>query len=136
MRTALFPAKYESLDAIREFVAQAADDAHMGGGDSYKTQLAVDEACSNIIEHACEGDDEQIEITCDALDDQLKIMIRDHGEPFDPADAPSPDLDAALEDRPIGGLGVFLIKKLMDEISYEVLGEAGNILTLTKHCKR
>jgi serine/threonine-protein kinase RsbW len=137
MRTAIFPAKYESLNAMREFVCQAAEDAHMSESDSYKVQLAVDEACSNIIEHACDGENEDdIEITCVELDDQVKIMIRDHGEPFDPTTAPAPDLDADLEDRPVGGLGIFLMKRLMDDICYEALGEAGNVLTLIKHRAR
>jgi serine/threonine-protein kinase RsbW len=134
MRTAIFPAKYESLDAMREFVCQAAQDSHMKESDSYKVQLAVDEACSNIVEHACEGEcGEEIEITCIDAKDRLTVMIRDHGRPFDPDSAPVPDLDADLEERPIGGLGVFLIKRLMDEIRYEVLGEAGNVLTLVKY---
>jgi len=134
MRTAIFPAKYESLDAMREFVCQAAQDSYMNDSDSYKVQLAVDEACSNIVEHACEGEcGEEIEITCIDAEDRLTVMIRDHGQPFDPDSAPVPDLDADLEDRPIGGLGVFLIKRLMDEIRYEVLGEAGNMLTLVKY---
>lgn len=137
MRTAIFPAKYESLDPMREFVCQAAEDAQMNDGDSYKVQLAVDEACSNIIEHACEGEcGEEIEITCSDGEGRLTVMIRDHGQPFDPDMAPAPNLEADLEERPIGGLGVFLIKRLMDEVRYEVLGEAGNLLTLVKYHTR
>lgn len=137
MRTAIFTARYELLDSIREFVCQAADDARMSDSDSYKVQLAVDEACSNIIEHACDGEcGEEIEITCSDAEDRLTVMIRDHGVPFDPDSAPAPDLEADLEDRPIGGLGVFLMKRLMDEIRYEVLGEAGNVLTLVKYHPR
>jgi serine/threonine-protein kinase RsbW len=136
MRTALFRTKYEALDDMREFVRQAAEDAGMDDGDIYAVQLAVDEACSNIIEHACHGRcDEQIEITCTTSGDRLTIMIRDHGEPFDPASAPAPDLDADLENRPVGGLGIFLMRQLMDEIRYERLGESGNVLTLVKYRK-
>jgi anti-sigma regulatory factor (Ser/Thr protein kinase) len=62
-------------------------------------------------------------------------MLRDHGISFDPTHAPNPDLTLDLEDRPIGGLGVFLIKTLMDEIHYEALGESGNLLTMVK-CRR
>ena len=137
MRTAIFLTKYESLNDMREFVRQAAEDADMGEGDIYAIQLAVDEACSNVIEHACDGEcEEQIEITCTTSDDRLTIMVRDHGEPFDPTSAPSPDLDAAIEDRPVGGLGIFLIRQLMDEIRYERLGTAGNVLTLVKYRKK
>jgi serine/threonine-protein kinase RsbW len=137
MRTALFRTKYEALDDMREFVRQAAEDAGMDDGDIYAVQLAVDEACSNIIEYACHGRcDEQIEITCTTSGDRLTVMIRDHGEPFDPASAPAPDLDADLENRPVGGLGIFLMRQLMDEIRYERLGESGNVLTLVKYRKR
>ena len=137
MRTAIFLTKYEALNDMREFVRQAAEDANMGEGDIYSIQLAVDEACSNIIEHACDGEcEEQIEITCTTSDDRLTILVHDHGEPFDPTSAPFPDLDAAIEDRPIGGLGIFLMRQLMDEIRYERLGEAGNVLTLVKYRKK
>jgi serine/threonine-protein kinase RsbW len=137
MRTAIFLTKYEALDAMREFVCQAAEDAGMNESDSYKIQLAVDEACSNIIEHACGGEcGDEIEITCDAASDRLTVMIRDHGEPFNPDTAPMPDLDADLEDRPVGGLGIFLMKRLMDEVSYEVLDGVGNMLTLVKYRTR
>jgi serine/threonine-protein kinase RsbW len=122
---------------MREFVRQAAEDADMGDGDIYAVQLAVDEACSNIIEHACHGRcDEQIEITCTTSGDHLTIMIRDHGEPFDPTSAPDPDLDAGIKNRPVGGLGIFLMRQLTDEIHYEQMGESGNILTLVKYRKR
>ena len=137
MRTAIFPSKFEALDPMREFVCQAAEDAGMDEGESYKIQLAMDEACSNIIEHGGEEvGEEQLEITCTDADDRLMIMIRDHGEPFDPTSAPAPDLVADIKHRKIGGLGIFLMRRLMDEIRYEQLGEAGNVLTLIKYRKR
>ena len=77
-----------------------------------------------------------IEITCTDAKDRLTVMIRDHGQPFDPDKAPAPNLEADLEERPVGGLGVFLIKRLMDEVRYEMLGEAGNLLTLVKYHTR
>lgn len=136
MRTALFRSKYEALDDMRAFVRQAAEDASMGDGEIYAVQLAVDEACSNIIEHACDGrGEEQIEITCTTSGNRLTVMIRDHGEPFDPASAPAPDLETGIENRPVGGLGIFLMRQLMDEIRYERLGESGNMLTLVKYRK-
>jgi serine/threonine-protein kinase RsbW len=137
MRTAIFLTKYELLDGMREFVRQAAEDAGMDEGDTYAVQLAVDEACSNIIEHACNGEcDQEIEITCTTSAEHLTIMIRDHGESFDPASVPVPDLDAGIENRPVGGLGIFLMRQSMDEITYERLGENGNLLTLVKYRQR
>ncbi len=136
MRTAIFSAKFENLDEMREFAGQAAQDAGLNDEQVYAVKLAVDEACTNIIEHAYgaeKGGD--IECTCSADQACIRIMLRDHGTPFDPTLAPNPDLTLDLEERPIGGLGVFLIKTLMDEIHYETLGESGNLLTLVK-CRR
>ena len=118
---------------MREFAGQAARDAGLNNEQVYAVKLAVDEACTNIIEHAYGieyGGD--IECTCMADQTCIKIMLRDHGRPFDPTLVPNPDLTLELEHRPIGGLGVFLMKTLMDEIHYETLGESGNLLTMVK----
>jgi len=134
MRTAIFTAKFDQLDAIREFAAQAARDAGMDDSATYAVELCIDEACTNIIEHAYEGiDGGEIECTCDKDDKNLTIILHDHGKSFDPSSIPFPDLNADLESRPVGGLGVFLIKKLMDEVRFEPLGEVGNVLTMVKH---
>ena len=137
MRTTIFSATVENLDSIREFACQAAQDAGMDDWDCYSIRLAVDEACSNIIEHAYAGKvGEEIEVTCDVSDNKLVVILRDHGHPFNPALVPSPDLAATLQDRKIGGLGIYLMHRLMDEVRYEALGEAGNVLTLVKHRKK
>jgi serine/threonine-protein kinase RsbW len=137
MRTAMFQAKYENLDAIREFVAQAAIDAGLRETGVYAVQLAADEACSNIIEHAYEDQcDEEIECTCSDNGEDLIMIFRDHGKQFDPASVPEPVLTGSLNERQIGGLGIFLMNHLMDEVHYESMGEAGNVLTLKKHLTR
>ncbi len=136
MRTAIFSAKFDQLDAIREFAAQAARDAGMDDSAIYAVELSMDEACTNVIEHAYEGMKEgEIECTCDADDKNLTIIIHDHGKSFDPSTIALPNLDADLDSRPVGGLGVFLMKKLMDDVRFEPLGEAGNVLTMVKRRK-
>jgi serine phosphatase RsbU (regulator of sigma subunit)/anti-sigma regulatory factor (Ser/Thr protein kinase)/putative methionine-R-sulfoxide reductase with GAF domain len=136
MRTAIFPARFDQLDAIRGFAAQAARDAGMDDSDTYSVELAMDEACTNIIEHAYQGENKgDIECTCETDDACLHIIIRDHGKPFDPSTVSEPDLDADIDSRPVGGLGVFLIKQLMDEVHFEPLGESGNVLTMVKRRK-
>jgi serine/threonine-protein kinase RsbW len=133
MRTAIFPARFDQLDSIRAFAAQAARDAGLPESAVNAVELAVDEACSNIVEHAYQGRKKgDIECTCDARPDALVIVLRDHGRPFDLSAVPLPDLEASLSKRRVGGLGVFIIKKLMDEVHFEALGEAGNVLTLVK----
>jgi anti-sigma regulatory factor (Ser/Thr protein kinase) len=136
MRTAIFQAKYENLDAIRDYVAQAAKDAGFDEKGVYAIQLAADEACSNIIEHAY-GPDVKGEIECSCSQDgkDLVIIFRDHGCCFDPSSVVEPIMTGPLNERQIGGLGLFLIRNLMDEVCFENLGPAGNVLTIKKHLK-
>ncbi len=133
MTTRTFPAQFEYLDAIRDFAAEAARQAGMDEKEIYNVQLAVDEAASNVIEHAYEGiPDGQIEITLTVRRDTLSIVMCDQGRPFDPNIVAEPDINAALEDREIGGLGLFFMHKLMSEVRFEHSPEKGNILTMIK----
>ena len=136
MRTAIFPAKFDQLDTIRGFTSQAARDAGMDDSETYAVELAVDEACTNIIEHAYEGENRgEIECTCDFNKTFLTVILRDHGKPFDPSTVRTPDITANIDDRTVGGLGVYLMKQLMDEVRFEPLGESGNVLTMIKRRK-
>lgn len=134
MRTAIFQANFKNLDSIREYVARAAKDAGFDEAGIYAIQLAADEASSNIIEHAYKADDNgEIECTCSIEGDNLVIVFRDHGLSYEPDSIPEPNLTGKLNKRQIGGLGLYLIRHLMDEVHYESLDEAGNVLTLKKH---
>lgn len=128
-----FPAQFEFLDEIREFVAQVAREGGFIEKEIYSLQLAADEAASNIIEHAYEGvSHANIDITCDMRGDTLTITMRDTGATFDPSEVKHPNLKADLSERQIGGLGVYLMRKLMDEVRYESNPKTGNLLTMTK----
>lgn len=132
MKTVQFAAKFEFLDEIREFVGAIARDGGFSDKDVYNIQLATDEAASNIIEHAYEKiKDGKLELSCDVQNDLITIVLIDHGESFDPSEIPLPDLKADLSKRKIGGLGIFLMRKLMDEVHYEVKAKS-NVLTMTK----
>jgi serine/threonine-protein kinase RsbW len=133
MRTQLFLADFSNLQQMREFVAQAARDAGFDEQETYAVQLATDEAASNIIEHAYRGQEGgQIEITCQARSDGLVVILRDHGRSFDPQRVRPPNLKAKLSRRSIGGLGLYMIYHLMDEVQYQTEPGAGNVLTLFK----
>ena len=133
MRKIKFPAQFQYLDEIRDFVAEVASRGGFDGKEVYAIQLAADEAASNIIEHAYgdmpAGD---IEITCEMKNGVLTITMRDHGRPFDPASVRPPNLKADLSKRKIGGLGIYLMRKLMDSVHYESVPGQGNLLTLQK----
>ena len=134
MQTKQFTAKFEYLDEIRDFVGEIAHSGKFSDKDVYNIQLAADEAASNIIEHAYEGvSDGVLEISCGLKNDVLTIILVDHGESFDPSDVPMPNLKADLSERKIGGLGLYLMRKLMDEVSYNVDSKNNsNTLTLIK----
>jgi serine/threonine-protein kinase RsbW len=141
-----FPARFDSLAAISVFVTQRALVAGLGPRAVYAVQVAVDEACSNIIEHAYGGEAPAdalslaegrhlptIKCTCRTRQDCLVVELRDHGRPFDPATVPKPNLKADLNERHAGGLGVYFIQQLMDVVQFESTPEQGNTLTLTKY---
>ncbi len=132
MSTFTFPAQFEYLDEIRSYVAREARSAGFSDKDVYALQLAADEAASNIIEHAYAGrSDGSFVMSCDFQKDRLVITFRDQGQAFDVSKVSNPDLKADLSERKIGGLGIYLMRKLMDEVHYRSTGSE-NILTLTK----
>jgi serine/threonine-protein kinase RsbW len=133
MNTVQYAAKFEHLDEIREFVGDIARAGGFSDKDVYNIQLATDEAASNIIEHAYENiSDGILELSCGMEGDAIKIILIDRGESFDPSEVPLPDLKADLSERKIGGLGIFLMRKLMDEVHYEPKPDKSNILTMIK----
>jgi serine/threonine-protein kinase RsbW len=133
MQSVRFAAKFEFLDEIREFVGEIARQGGFSDKDVYNIQLATDEAASNMIEHSYENiPDGVIDLACGMEGDQIQIVLTDYGEPFDPSAIPLPDLKADLSDRKIGGLGIFLMRKLMDEVHYEPKPDKSNVLTMIK----
>ena len=116
----------DSLPAILEGVARAVVAEGLGPQKAGSAELAVEEAVSNVCKYSGPAD---IELVCLADDALFAIEISDTGRPFDPTGRPDPDLTLGLEERPIGGLGVFLIKKVTDALSYERKGER-NVLRL------
>ncbi|MBN1920093.1 MAG: ATP-binding protein [Anaerolineae bacterium] len=131
--TCSFPAVCASLEAISSQVKEAAQAAGLNDDAAYAIQLAVEEACDNIIEHAygksMSGD---IECTCKATPEGLVVTLRDHGCSFDPDSVPPPDLDSPLEERDAGGLGLHFIRKLTDDFCFQFDAEQGNVLMLFK----
>ena len=110
------------LGRVRDFVVSVCEDAGFGQREVANTKLAVDEACTNIIKHAYEGKTETGEITVYAQIDAGKVSIhlRDRGKHFDFASVKDPDLDQYVETGKKGGLGVFLINRLIELRSQQI----------------
>lgn len=126
-------ARLDNLGAIRAFIEEACGNAGAPPSDCFDLKLAVDEACSNIIEHGYAGGTSgSISIACEGTEDGVRVTIIDFGRAFDPAAVPAPDLSAGWEDRPIGGLGWHLIRRSVDAVDYGPNPGGGNRLTLVK----
>ena len=128
-----FPARFESLASIGQFVRQQAQQSGLDEKAVYQVEMAVDEACSNIIEHAYAGEgDGEIALTCRNNSEGLTIILSDTGISFDPQSVQPPDLNASLEDRASHGLGMFFIHEWMDKVQYQKKPGKGNTLTMFK----
>jgi serine/threonine-protein kinase RsbW len=133
MTTVCFPGSLDSLERISEFVLEVAQKAGLDDSAIYAVQLAVDEAFTNIVEHGYEGQDlGEVECTCDVLNNGLQVMLRDNGPRFDPDSVPEPELRVPLEEIKSRGLGLFLMRKMMDEVKFQSLPEGGNVLIMIK----
>jgi anti-sigma regulatory factor (Ser/Thr protein kinase) len=133
MPTKTFPGRYTSLAEISEFVARGAQDAGFDSKDVYAVKLAVDEACTNIIEHGYGGEGiGKIECTYNYDSEGLTIKLRDWGKAFDPKDVPEPNYEVSLEELQPRGAGLYLMRKLMDDVQFHFNAKKGNVLVLLK----
>ncbi len=123
---------YKNLNTIAQFVTEWALKAELAERAIYAVQMAVDEACSNIIAHAYGGEGKgDIQLECVVLPAGLEVAITDFGEPFVPEAIANPALDVPPESRAEGGLGLFLMRQLMDDIRFE-FDDGQNKLILEK----
>ena len=122
----------ESLSIISDFIREVMERAGSDARNIFEVQMAVDEACTNIIQYAYPEQKGIITLVCELVDDEFVVTIRDKGEPFNPCSVPPPDLEAELEKRKVGGLGIHFMRKMMDEVSYNLDAEKGNELTMRK----
>ena len=114
-------------------VTQWAEAAGFDERALYEIQLAVDEACANVVDHAYSGTEPgDMEVTCSCNDQALTIQVRDWGRGFDPDSVSEPDVEAPLDERTLGGLGLFLVKKVMDQVQFTCDPAKGNELKMTK----
>jgi serine/threonine-protein kinase RsbW len=129
-------AELESLQVFRGFITECCARYKLPDDIVLDLKLAVDEACTNIITHGYKGmDPGSIILSFRIQPDRILVQITDFGHVFEPVQAPKPDVEAALEDQELGGLGLFLIYQTMDNIDYQS-SEDGNTLTFTKFFKQ
>lgn len=132
-RTKTFPGNYQSLPNISKFVVEAAQEAGLDEQEIYEVDLAVDEACCNIIDHAYGGENiGEMQCSVQIGDNTLTVVLKDRGRPFDPSRVPLPVYDVPIEQLKRRGVGFFLMHKVMDELHFETSSESGNTLVMVK----
>lgn len=124
------------LDELQRFITTLTEFARVGGLPeevSFSVQLAIDELFTNIVSYGYDDEDShQVEIKMSVQNRELRIDLIDDAKQFDPLhEAAQPDLDASLEDRRIGGVGIHLVKTMMDDVSYKY-EDSKNHLKLVK----
>jgi anti-sigma regulatory factor (Ser/Thr protein kinase) len=136
----IYPAKMDELRNILEFIDDEACKVGFSSADVYQIQLASEEALVNVINYAYAEDEEgKLEIQCSTIDEEqpaLEITIKDTGFPFNPLDYadPPPKLEkgSSVEERTVGGLGIFYMTQVMDKVTYQRNRDC-NVLHLKKY---
>ncbi len=121
------PGRIADLPVVLDFVETACAGAGVRAELWFDLQLAVEEACANVIEHAYGGKGGDLALTFTARDRDVVLTVMDHGRPFAPEQVVATDMSLPLTQRRIGGLGLHLMYELMDEVHFDF---AGGINTL------
>lgn len=128
--------KTENLSVIRDFVSSYAADAGIASDIIENIILAVDEACTNIIKHAYHSvPDGEIIIKLKLSGKKFIVTIKDYGNSFSPEKIPEPDLQKYYRQKKVGGLGMYLMKTLMDDVKYHSVPGKYNEVLLSKSIK-
>lgn len=123
------------LEKLSQAVDEFGEKNHLDPNDAYALHLSLDEVLTNIISYGYNDLNEHFIAICIALkDEELVAEVDDDGNPFNPLDIPKPDLKQSIDERPIGGLGIHLVRSMMDTLEYKRIN-GKNILTMKKKVK-
>ena len=125
-------ARLDNLQKVRQYIDRVGASLGVNEEAMGDLRLVVDEAVTNVIIHGYGDLDGMVELHMEGEGDAVIIRIRDRAETFDPSHVNAPQLDTALKDRPFGGMGIFLIKKMTDEAEFLPLPGGGNEIRLVK----
>jgi serine/threonine-protein kinase RsbW len=120
-----------SVEALEPFVETVAYAQQWNEKTKFHIQLALEELVVNAFTHGKKEGRARVQIAIEQFDQQIEIDIEDNGVAFDPLTLAEPNTEASSEDREIGGLGIFFVRKMMDKVDYKRVGER-NLLRLTK----
>ena len=119
------------LPVLTRFLEEFWSAAELPPAESMPFELALEEVFMNVIMHGSPGTASEVEVSVILCDGSLTLMVESDGPAFDPLRLPAPDVAASLEERKVGGLGVFLVRQMMEAVSYQRVA-ARNQLRMTK----
>jgi serine/threonine-protein kinase RsbW len=126
------PSRTDRLHDVRKFISDLAREHGFDDDDSNKISIAVDEACTNIIKHGYNfAPDHEIEIEVTRNGHEFEIIISDNGKQFDPNIVETPDMKEYLTHFRRGGLGMYLMKRIMDKVEFNFRTDR-NVLRMVK----
>ena len=131
MAEKVFPAIESSFDDAMDFMREEAEKAGASIRTVTQLELAFEEAYINVAHYAYPAHDGDIRVSVNPTEGSLRIVIRDSGIPFDPLAKEDPDVTLPAEQRKIGGLGIFMVKKIMDSVEYQY-DDGDNVLIMEK----
>lgn len=123
-----FPATRAGFEDAANALRGVLDTRELGPGPRYNVELAFEEVATNIIRHGSPRGDVEVAITFD--DQEIILTFDDDGAAFDPRNQPAPPVPASIEEAPLGGLGLVLVRKVSSRITYERTAQHRNHLTL------
>lgn len=130
------PGDAAELAALTRFLQEFCAAAALPAADALAFELALEEVFMNVVMHGTpQGRAPRVEVSLALGDGGLTLTVEDDGPAFDPLSLPPPDVAASLEQRPVGGLGVHLVRRLMDAVRYDRDGDR-NRLSMVKQCAR
>lgn len=135
MDTITVQTELRELDKVRQFLKSRLDGLDLDEEEVYKIELSLVEMCTNIIRYAYPHDKGDITISAWYEKGSFCLEIRDGGVPFDPRQVKRPTLEEMIDREQMGGLGIFLARKLMDRFSYRRENDQ-NILTMSKKARK
>jgi anti-sigma regulatory factor (Ser/Thr protein kinase) len=132
MKRLTLPNDIETIPQLNEFIDGFCEERGIDFDITMRLNLAIEEAVVNVMNYAYpEGTVGYVDIDVEADDNYVTFVISDTGKPFDPTQKDEVNTALSVEERPIGGLGIHLVRRMMDEISYQY-ADHKNILTLRK----
>ena len=131
------PSQSDNLSIIRELVTKVANSVGFSGDDISKIELAVDEACANVIKHAYgQNSDQIIDIVIKIDSKKMVVEVSDKGKGFAPESLNFPNMKQYLNEMRVGGLGIYLIETLMDEVAFDVKPGVRNQVRMIKYLNK